>query len=455
MLRPENRENFESRQSPAFEPQQPPEGGAQQSQPPNTWCRQFMGTAPPQRLTGLTILVGLDMSELETVIDQHRYNIFITSLVLLLIGLGGWVSVLALQNYKSSENTLKQIQAFTNLLISRLPVGIITTGQDGVINTFNQAAAAMTGSEPAKAISRKPGAVLPSALASFFTPKDEAQEILDKEIILPSPEGPNLTLHVSSVPIYDKEGHGSGRVLLLYDLTELKRLEKQVQRHEWLVSLGKMAAGVAHEVRNPLSSIKGLATLLGSRFSKDSEEKEAATLLITEVERLNRSVTELLNFAKPLPLEAKELDLREVIPDSLKLVDSDARELQVTISHAISPDLPKISADPDRLKQVLLNLYLNALQAMEHGGSLKVRAHRGKKENIVDIEIEDTGVGIPAELLERVLDPYFTTKPDGTGLGLAMVYKIIDEHGGTIKFDSETGKGTTVTVSLPIRPAEA
>ncbi len=447
MMGPVERENVE--------PQQPFDNEGQQSLPPNIWDKQFKGNKQQQGQTDLTILIGLDMSELETVIEQHRYNIFITSLVLLLIGLGGWVSVLALQNYRSSENTLKQMQAFTGLLISRLPVGIITTDRDGLINTFNPAAAAMTGHEATKAINRKPGAILPSMLSDFFMLQHEGNEILDKDIVLPSQEGSLLTLHVSSVPIYDEEGLANGRVLLLYDLTELKRLEKQVQRHEWLVSLGKMAAGVAHEVRNPLSSIKGFATLLGSRFSEDSDEKEAADLLITEVERLNRSVTELLNFAKPLPLERKPVDLREAIPDSLKLVDSDAKELQVTISHELSPDLPRISADSDRLNQVLLNLYLNALQAMEHGGKLTVRARHKKKEKMVDIEIKDTGVGIPEKLLDRILDPYFTTKPEGTGLGLAMVYKIIDEHGGTIKFDSEVGKGTTVTVSLPVHTASS
>jgi two-component system sensor histidine kinase HydH len=245
-----------------------------------------------------------------------------------------------------------------------------------------------------------------------------------------------------------------GRVLLMYDLSELKRLEKEVQRHDRLVALGKMAAGVAHEVRNPLSSIKGFATLLGSKFKDGSQEHEAADLLVQEAERLNRSITELLNYARPTSLRKESVNLGDIVNSSLRLISSDAQALEVKILLDIEPDLPTVSVDKDKINQILLNLYLNGLQAMEFSSSkkeLKVFVHRDANTGMVVIEVQDTGCGIPQENLDKVLDPYYTTKPEGTGLGLALVYKIIDEHNGTITFFSKEGEGTTVSVSLPIQ----
>jgi two-component system sensor histidine kinase HydH len=235
----------------------------------------------------------------------------------------------------------------------------------------------------------------------------------------------------------------------MYDVTEIKKLEAQVRRHDRLVALGKMAAGVAHEVRNPLSSIKGFATLLGSRFPAKSEEGEAARLLINEVERLNRIITELLTYARPLPLTIAEVAIEPFIEASLKLIQSDAKELGVAVHQEIALVRKQVRLDKDRLNQVLLNLYLNSLQAMEHGGELRVAVREGARPGTIEISVRDTGCGIAADILERVMDPYFTTKPEGTGLGLAMVYKIIDEHGGTIKIASKEGEGTTVTIILP------
>jgi two-component system sensor histidine kinase HydH len=215
-----------------------------------------------------------------------------------------------------------------------------------------------------------------------------------------------------------------------------------------------MAAGVAHEVRNPLSSIKGFATLLGSKFKDGSQEYEAADILVQEAERLNRSITELLNYARPTTLRKEPVNIGEMVKLSLKLISSDAQSLGVKTSMDIEADLPSISVDKDKINQVLLNLYLNGLQAMEQTLSakeLKVSVHQDETGELIIIEVQDTGSGIPQEDLDKVLDPYFTTKPEGTGLGLALAYKIIDEHKGTIRFTSDEGEGTTVSVSFPIQ----
>jgi two-component system sensor histidine kinase HydH len=236
-------------------------------------------------------------------------------------------------------------------------------------------------------------------------------------------------------------------------MSDLKKLEKEVQRHDRLVALGKMAAGVAHEVRNPLSSIKGFATLLGKKFQPGSDEKEAADLLVHEAERLNRSITELLNYARPTPLKRALVDLNEILRNSVRLASADAEAVDANILLELDEQMDRVFVDPDRLNQVLLNLYLNGLQAMEgitSSRKLTVASGRSPDNKSVVITVTDTGCGIAEEMLDRVLDPYFTTKPAGTGLGLAMAYKIIDEHGGSIRFDSRVGEGTRVTVTLPV-----
>jgi len=425
------------------------------SEAPKDWCSAF-GNKPeewPQEGSH-TILIGLGMQDLEILSRQNRVNLIIMSAALLFIGLGAWIALLAAQGFRASQNTIQYMQAFTNLLISRLPVGIIATGKNGRIQTCNRTAAEMTGKAAEQIINRKPPEGLPDQFANFFDQVREDEELIDSEVVIEREPLPPSSFHVSSVPVTDEANLITGRVVLIHDLTRLKQLEKDVRRHEQLAALGKMAAGVAHEVRNPLSSIKGFATLLGSRFPEGSHEHATAALMINEVERLNRSITELLNYARPLPLKPVEFDAEETLRNSFKLIESDARELGVTLQYEIAPECRMIYADPDRVNQVLLNLYLNSLQAMaEGGGRLRVSVHQGKNAGTTAITVEDTGSGIPADMLKHILEPYVTTKSNGTGLGLAMVHKIIDEHGGHLEISSEENQGTTVTINLPHKPA--
>jgi two-component system sensor histidine kinase HydH len=400
------------------------------------------------------ILVGLDMTELENTIRRYRFQMIFMSLTLLLVGLGGWISLMAAQGYSISQETLKRMRAFTGLLISKLPVGIIATDHGNKIRTFNSTAAAMTGISLETVQNGEPGAVLPTEVSRFFPLHENSDEITDRDVSLAGGDNVHYSLHLSSLPVYNQDSNFMGRVLLMYDLSELKRLEREIQRHDRLVALGKMAAGVAHEVRNPLSSIKGFATLLGSKFKDGSQEHEAADLLVYEAERLNRSITELLNYARPTTLKKEQINLGDLVASSLKLISSDAQALGVKTSLEIDPDIPSINVDRDRINQVLLNLYLNGLQAFEASSlekELKVSVHLDAAGGAIRIEIQDNGKGISQENIDKVLDPYFTTKPEGTGLGLALAYKIIDEHNGTIRFKSTEGQGTAVSVTIPVQ----
>ena len=428
-----------------FRQQYPSQGAA----PPDNWHQSSLGSEEHPQF----ILVGLDMTELENTIKRYRVQMIFMSLTLLLVGLGGWISLMAAQGYSVSQETLKRMRAFTGLLISKLPVGIIATDHENKIRTFNSTAAAMTGISLETVQNGEPEAVLPMEVSRFFSPHDNKDEMTDRAVSLVGAANVRYSLHLSSLPVFNQDSNFMGRVLLMYDLSELKRLEKEIQRHDRLVALGKMAAGVAHEVRNPLSSIKGFATLLGSKFKDGSQEHEAADLLVHEAERLNRSITELLNYARPTTLKKEQINLGDLVSSSLKLISSDAQALGVKTSLETDPDVPDITADRDRINQVLLNLYLNGLQATEDSSrekELKVSVHFDDTEGRIRINVQDNGKGIPQESIDKVLDPYFTTKPEGTGLGLALAYKIIDEHDGTIRFKSTEGQGTTVIVTLPV-----
>lgn len=424
------------------------------------------GMAPPPEPVAPAarfIVVGLDMGAEEAIIRQGIYHILFVSLALFLAGLGGWTALLGAQGFRTSRQTLNYMRIFTGRLISRLPLGVIATADpasptdSGRIKTFNPAAAALLGLESAAVLNRRPQEALPAPFADLLSaaaepdgvnPADPAA-VHERELTCQAADGRSLTLQLTGLTIDDPEQGVIGRVLLFQDLSERKNLEQERRKHERLLALGKMAAGVAHEVRNPLSSIKGLAALLGAKFAPASPEQEAAGLLVSQVERLNRAISELLDYARPLPLQRRPLDLNELLADSLKLMAAEAKALGITLDYEHNATLPTISADPDRLGQVLLNLYLNGFQAMPEGGELRVRAEPAGNGREVTITVSDNGQGIEPELLGQVFDPYVTGKADGVGLGLAMAYKIIDEHGGKITISSQVGAGATVVITLP------
>jgi len=217
--------------------------------------------------------------------------------------------------------------------------------------------------------------------------------------------------------------------------------------------MGGLAAGVAHEVRNPLSSIKALATFFAGQFEEGSEAQEAAKVMVQEVDRLNRVITELLEFSRPTDLKRQSSDIGLLISRSIQLIQQDAANKNIDFEVKTEDDICHPWIDPDRLTQCLLNLYLNAIQAMENGGTLKVICTMDKTENL-EISISDTGRGISPHQIKKIFDPYFTTKNKGTGLGLAIVHKIIEAHGGQIEVNSAIDEGTSISIRIPCEHRE-
>jgi two-component system sensor histidine kinase HydH len=213
--------------------------------------------------------------------------------------------------------------------------------------------------------------------------------------------------------------------------------------------VGRLAAGVAHEIRNPLSSIKGFATYFKQRYPDAPQEQETANIMIGEIDRLNRVVGQLLEFAKPVAVSPKPTSLGDLIDKSVKIIEQQAKERQITLKTVNLAKMDTAVIDPDRISQVLLNLYLNAIESMEPGGELGIELSTDDGESLIQIKVSDTGSGIPEAHVSRIFDPYFTTKSTGTGLGLAIAHNIVEAMGGQINISSQPGKGTTFLIVIP------
>lgn len=244
-----------------------------------------------------------------------------------------------------------------------------------------------------------------------------------------------------------------GAYVIFKDVTNLRSLEQQVQRSDRLAMIGQIAAGTAHEIRNPLTSIKGFLQVLNRTFYQNGMEREQGytDLMLAEIDRINELVNEFLLLSKPKHVTYDKIDVSSVIRDILPIINNQAVLHNVTIQYQSVYQMPKIVADRELLKQVFINLCKNGIEAMTQGGSLTIIERVEYRERKVHVEIHDAGPGIPAFLIDKIFDPFFTTKETGTGLGLSVCQRIIHDIGGNIRVSSK-GFGTTFTVSMPFSP---
>jgi two-component system sensor histidine kinase HydH len=279
---------------------------------------------------------------------------------------------------------------------------------------------------------------------------DELDHVIEEDIDCTIADGSVVPLEIGASILQDVNGVFLGYILLFKDQTEVRSLRREVARNQRLASLGRLAAGVAHEIRNPLSSIKGFATYFKERYPDAPQDQKTANIMIAEVDRLNRVVGQLLEFARPVPLSPKLTSLKDLVDDSVRLIEQKAKEKHITVKTLNSVKVDKAAIDPDRINQVLLNLYLNAIESMGPGGELGVELSAGEEDQRIEIRVSDTGCGIPGEHFSRIFDPYFTTKSTGTGLGLAIAHNIMEAMGGKINISSRPGTGTTFCIIIPI-----
>lgn len=412
---------------------------------PMQWPRRLQPGAESGE--SAVIFIGMDVQPFEEARAQDFRVTLITSAVLLALGFGGLVSVYWAQSYSTSRRLLQDTRALAAEVISSLPAGLVVLDASGRVSFVNQAAGEILGCSQDEVLGEPAGTVFPEVLRAFLREQMGSTDPVERELEMPVAAGGRVPLSVNLSRIITDEGNRVGSVLILRDLSEVRQLQEEVKRREKLAAVGRLAAGVAHEIRNPLSSIKGYATYFGSLFDEGSENRESADIMVREVDRLNRVITELLEYSKPLEIKPVSTDLAALVDHSLKLVREDAKAAGIDVAFDNSgPVMAEL--DPDRISQALLNLCLNAIQAMETGGRLEVGISDAEP-GFVRVAVRDTGPGIPAESRAKVFEPYFTTKHNGTGLGLAIVQKITEAHGGSVELSDTSGNGSEFIMALP------
>jgi two-component system, NtrC family, nitrogen regulation sensor histidine kinase GlnL len=353
-------------------------------------------------------------------------------------------------------------------VLAGLPDAVIAVDTALAVVFWNSAAEVLTGRSSRRATGR--------VLKDVFPPESSIVRRLGETIatgesrsepegVVDTVENRQVPVGIVTAPLFGRDGTVEAAVAVLRDLSRIRQLEEEVRRGETLAAAGRMAVGLAHEVRNPLAAIRGAVQLLARELGRESRLTEYTEVLLSEVDRVNRIIEMLLDLSRPVQLRLVPLNLHQLLERVALLGEETAREKGVTIVRRYDPSLPPILGDEDRLLQVFHNLLRNAMDAMPRGGRLtlttrvsmnplfgKVDLGAGQR-NMVEAHVGDEGSGIPADVRARIFDPFFTTKVTGLGLGLALCHRILDEHHGAIQVDSTEGRGTTVTCFLPIAKA--
>lgn len=396
------------------------------------------------------IFVGLDMTAIDEAHQADIRHAVIMGLILLLVGFAGIALLFLFQSNRATRASLSRIKAFSDTVVENMPIGLIALDDRQRIAAFNHTAESLMQLSFQEVAGKAADQFLPPEICAEINCPQIRNQVIEKEIDCTVGNGHIVPLEIGASLLTDDSGTQLGYVILFKDLTEVRALHQEIERSRRLASVGRLAAGVAHEIRNPLSSIKGFATYFKQRYQDVPEDQQTANIMIQEVDRLNRVVSQLLEFARPISVSRKPTSFKDLVADSIKLIERQAQDRQITINIRNSAKIDEINLDPDRINQVLLNLYLNAIEAMEPGGKLQIDIFDSDENGKVNIRIADTGKGIAEKDLPKIFDPYFTTKSSGTGLGLAIAHNIVEAVGGALEVKSEADKGTAFTLRLPI-----
>jgi PAS domain S-box-containing protein len=350
-------------------------------------------------------------------------------------------------------------------VLAGLPDAVIAIDGDGRVVFWNAAAEELIGRSARRAVGRTLKDIFPfedSLIRRLHETLASGESRSESETAVDTADNRRVPVSLVTAALFARDGTVEGAVAVLRDLSRLEQLEAEVRRGETLASAGRMAVGLAHEIRNPLGAIRGAVQLLQRELGEGSRFAEYTTVLLKEVDRVNRIIEMLLDLSRPVQVHRVPLNLHQLFERVALLQEEAARARGVTVVRRYDPSLPAILGDEDRLVQVFHNLVRNAIEAMKDGGHLTLSTRvsmnflygkmdtGGGQRTMVEAVVTDEGSGIPMGLRGRIFDPFFTTKESGMGLGLALCHRIVEEHHGTIQVDSAEGKGTTVTCFLPI-----
>ena len=352
----------------------------------------------------------------------------------------------------AATQSLANLRALHERIVASIRSGLVTTDLEGRIFSFNAAAQEITGYQE-QAIRGKDASILFGEMKEHIAETLRAQETGERsprfETNCLTSEGMRVRLGYSISPLSSESGQTTGMVITFQDLTKVRSLEETSRRQDRLAAIGRMAASIAHEIRNPLAAMRGSIQMLRSEMDNDSSQTELMEIILRESDRLNQIITDFLNYARPRSLTQATVDVGDLLHQTFALM---RHSPEIGVNQSIVEELPGeplfAQADEGQLKQVFWNLARNALQAMPQGGTLRATLDRNSN-NRLRIAFSDTGRGMSADQVEHLFEPFSSTT-GGTGLGLSIVYQIIRDHGGTINVRSRVGQGTTITVELPV-----
>ena len=402
---------------------------------------------------------GLSPSRLTMPETFQTFGVY--ALALLVVGiLGGTLAEQlqqADQSLREKEQGLTRLQAFHENIVHSISSGVFTADALGGITSLNPAAQEATGYTIASVVGR------PWREVFNWHPNQESEEQLSGAVSTTTrfdveckrADGNRLILGMTLSPLHE-QGKQTGLVGVFKDLTQIRDLEEEMRRKDWLASLGEMSAGMAHEIRNPLGALAGAMQMLRKDAMKDETDRRLMDIAIREATRLDNIITEFLQYARPPALNLAEHNLNKVLAETLDLVQHEARTRpKIKIVTSLAAGTLTALVDQDQLRQVFWNMATNAFDAMPEGGQLTISTNcrhvdaGGRKGDVIEIAFQDTGEGIPKQNFDKIFLPFFTTKKEGSGLGLAAVHRIVDLHGGWIKVESQERQGSRFVVCMP------
>ncbi len=330
-------------------------------------------------------------------------------------------------------------------ILDGIEIGVLLLNREGKIIFANKASEEILDHKRDLLLGKRLLSLFPQgAKDSFDMRKGNGQIFFHKK-------GGGAPFKLLIVPYHDSQGRERGKVANLQDMTQPYKMQEEILRIDRLAYLGEFSSTLAHEIRNPLAGIKTTAQALSEELHEDASRREYLDRIIKEIDRLNDLLRTFFSFAKPRRLDLIPCHIEEIIKEVKGLLAKEAEKKKVTIKEVYADDLPPVPLDASQMQQVFMNLFLNAIEAMPVGGKLTVEAvRRDSEEAWIQVKVKDSGNGITPEHLTKIFDPFFTTKSKGLGLGLAITYKIMEGHGGTIGVESTPGKGSTFILSLPI-----
>lgn len=388
------------------------------------------------------VLIPLGRKGIEYTVHDAHYFFYLLGMNMAAFYLVAILSSHISQRLKEVEAELERkkidyskLEALYRDIVENVESGLISLDRDGHIGFLNKAGEDILGYRFDELYKVSVSKIFP-----WIDLKRKGQ--LRGEAIFKKKDGKDIFLGFSISPSRDI----GGKVMVFQDITKVKEMEEQVMRSEKLAAIGELAAGIAHEIRNPIASISGSTEILKEELGGSNHLKPLMDIILREADRLNRLVTDFLQFSKPALPQKEVFPLKDLINETLLSLRGNPDWNQDVKVEVQIPNSLSLYGDSGQLRQVFLNLFLNAVQAMPHGGILHISALN--RDGLVEVSVQDTGLGIPQEIKGKIFDPFFTTKENGTGLGLTIVHQIIKNHQGEIQVKSEFARGTKVTLRL-------